>query len=169
MKQTIQANIGGIAFTLDDDAYRTLNRYLEEVRRHMPAADTETMDDIERRIAELLRERVTTSMHVVSIGLVREVMAQMGEPADFGPGRGEACEADTAKPQPCRLTRSRNDRAIAGVCGGLGRYLDIDATLLRIVTALLVLCGGLSVWIYVILWIVIPEEPARRIDGPLHR
>jgi phage shock protein C len=56
-----------------------------------------------------------------------------------------------------RLARSVNDRMFGGVCGGLARYFGIDATLVRLVFVLAVL-SGLSPLIYVILWIVMPQE-----------
>ena len=58
------------------------------------------------------------------------------------------------------LRRSRDDRVIAGVCGGVGAYLDIDPILLRIAFAALTLAGGSGVLIYVIAWIAIPEPGA---------
>ena len=57
-----------------------------------------------------------------------------------------------------RLRRSRTDRSIAGVCGGLANHLGVDATILRIVTLCLMLFGGMSLWVYIIMWILIPEE-----------
>jgi phage shock protein C len=58
-----------------------------------------------------------------------------------------------------RLYRSRTNQMIAGVCGGLGEYLKIDATFIRIFSALLVLGSGVGVFLYVILWILIPYPP----------
>lgn len=59
-----------------------------------------------------------------------------------------------------KLYRSKTDRKIAGVCGGLGQYFDIDPTLIRVAFMLLALPGGLpGVLPYFILWVVIPEEP----------
>jgi len=55
-----------------------------------------------------------------------------------------------------RLLRSRNDRMIAGVCGGLAHYFNIDSTIVRLVFVLAVL-SGISPLIYVVLWIVMPE------------
>ena len=52
--------------------------------------------------------------------------------------------------------------ALAGICGGLAAFFNLDATVLRLVTLLLILFGGLSIWVYIILWIVIPEEPLRK-------
>ncbi len=59
-----------------------------------------------------------------------------------------------------RLYRSRDDRMIAGVCGGLGEYFNIDPTIVRLVLLFLTLWGGGGVLVYVLAWIVIPERPA---------
>jgi phage shock protein C len=59
---------------------------------------------------------------------------------------------------PRLLRRSREDRVIAGVCGGLGRYLGIDPVLLRIAFVVLALVGGGGVLLYLVSWILIPEE-----------
>jgi len=63
------------------------------------------------------------------------------------------------------LRRSRSDRVIAGVCGGLGRYLGVDAVLIRIAALVLVFAGGAGIILYVIGWIAIPEEPEQAADG----
>ena len=57
-----------------------------------------------------------------------------------------------------RLLRSRTDRMIGGVCGGLAQYFGLDSSALRVIPALLIMFGGMSVWVYLILWLVIPEE-----------
>ena len=56
------------------------------------------------------------------------------------------------------LRRSRTDRMIAGVCGGLAESFGVDSSTVRLVTVLLVLFGGLSVWIYIIAAILMPFE-----------
>lgn len=58
---------------------------------------------------------------------------------------------------PRRLTRSRDDRVIAGVCGGLGEYLGVDAVLIRIAALILVFAGGAGIVLYLIGWIAMPE------------
>jgi len=57
-----------------------------------------------------------------------------------------------------RLYRSRKDRIIAGVCGGIGEYFEIDPTLIRLVWLLLGLTGA-GIVAYIVAWVVIPEEP----------
>ncbi len=59
-----------------------------------------------------------------------------------------------------KLVRSKSDRMIAGVCGGLARYFNIDPVIVRLVFVVAVLFGGVSPLIYVVLWIVMPEEGA---------
>ena len=56
-----------------------------------------------------------------------------------------------------RLYRSVNDRMLGGVCGGLGDYLGIDPTFIRIFFFLIFFGGGAGFWIYLLLWILIPE------------
>jgi phage shock protein PspC (stress-responsive transcriptional regulator) len=65
-----------------------------------------------------------------------------------------------------RLYRSRNDRLLGGVLGGLGAYLGIDPLLLRIAVGLLTLLGnGGLVAIYIVMWILVPEEPLAPAPG----
>lgn len=166
MKETVTLNIGSEAFTLDQDAARLLRSYLNDIRSRLPEDEAETIDDIETRIAEIFRERITSPMRVITIETVRATMKQLGAPSDFGERRDDAAETPDgdAEPQPAprKLYRSRSERSIAGVCGGLAAYFDADPTMIRLLMLLLILFGGLSIWAYVILWIVIPEEPLRK-------
>lgn len=61
-----------------------------------------------------------------------------------------------------RLWRSRDNRVIAGVCGGLGEYFNIDPVILRIVWVLLIFGAGTGLLAYLIAWLVIPPEPVDR-------
>jgi phage shock protein C len=58
-----------------------------------------------------------------------------------------------------KLYRSREDRWVAGVCGGLAKYVDVDPIVIRLIALILVLCAGGGLLVYIIAWIVIPEEP----------
>lgn len=63
-------------------------------------------------------------------------------------------------PQPARqLERSRRDRILGGVCGGVANYLNMDATLVRILTVVLTLFTGVPIVIYLVALFVMPEEP----------
>lgn len=57
-----------------------------------------------------------------------------------------------------RLTRSTTDRRIAGVCGGIAKYLNIDPTVVRILFLIAIFFGSLGFWAYLIVWIAAPED-----------
>jgi len=60
--------------------------------------------------------------------------------------------------EPKRLFRSRRDRILGGVCGGLGNYLNVDPVLVRVVWAILFFAAGVGFLAYILAWIIIPEE-----------
>ena len=59
--------------------------------------------------------------------------------------------------EPRKLYRSRSQRMIAGVCGGLADYFDIDATLVRVLFLLLAVFGGTGLVIYIVMWVIVPD------------
>jgi phage shock protein C len=58
-----------------------------------------------------------------------------------------------------KLYRSKTNRKLAGVCGGLAQYFNIDATLIRVLFILLAVLGGSGLVVYVAMWIIVPKEP----------
>jgi phage shock protein C len=64
-----------------------------------------------------------------------------------------------------KLYRSKNDRIIFGVCGGLGEYFEIDSLILRILFILLIFTGGSGIIIYIILAIIIPDGEGHKLNG----
>ena len=58
-----------------------------------------------------------------------------------------------------KLYRSKKNRKIAGVCGGIAEYFDIDPIIIRLITLILVLSAGGGLIAYIIAWIVVPQEP----------
>jgi phage shock protein C len=61
--------------------------------------------------------------------------------------------------EPKRLFRSRNERMLGGVCGGFGKYMNMDPVLIRLIWAVLFFFGGIGLLFYILCWIIIPEEP----------
>jgi phage shock protein C len=61
--------------------------------------------------------------------------------------------------QTRKLYRSRTDRKLAGVCGGLAQYFNLDATLIRVLFVALAVLGGTGLVLYVAMWIIVPNEP----------
>jgi phage shock protein C len=71
---------------------------------------------------------------------------------------------DTGK----KLARSRTDYMLGGVCSGLGKYFGIDPTIVRLIFVLLLISGGSGVFLYLVLWIVMPREDLQETQGPLN-
>ncbi|HWD42312.1 MAG TPA: PspC domain-containing protein [Actinomycetota bacterium] len=81
------------------------------------------------------------------------------EPGPTGP-------SEPSQPAPRVVRRSRSERILAGVCGGVGRYLGVDPVLLRVAFIILTLANGLGVIAYVVAWVAIPEERPDQPPGP---
>ena len=94
-----------MAFILDEDAYRVLGSYFDDIRRRLPEGDAETMGDIEARVAEIFRERVASPMRVITLDVVRATMAQMGSP-EPNPPNSRPCANSTARAPSVRSPAS---------------------------------------------------------------
>lgn len=144
-------------FVIDDDAFAMLQHYFDDIRlRCEESVADETLTDIEARVADIFTSELRSPNQVVGIDLVVKAKSIIGPAEAFGDyAEGKRPSTESAKP---KLTRSRSERVIAGICGGLAQYFGIDVTLLRIITFLLIFFGGVSLWVYIVLWIIIPEE-----------
>jgi phage shock protein C len=58
-----------------------------------------------------------------------------------------------------KLYRSKTNRKLGGVCGGLAQYFNLDVTLIRVLFVLLAVLGGSGLILYVAMWIIVPKEP----------
>ncbi len=168
MKKTYTVNIGGLVFSIDEDAFMKLNGYLDELKVHLKnnPGRSEIMEDIERRIAELFKEKLKDRKEVIGLDDVEKVVGILGKPGDIGEEGEEGSQYEKIKGgRPKRLYRDIDDKMIGGVCSGLGYYINIDPTWVRIVFAVAILLSGISVVAYLILWIVVP--PANTITEKL--
>ena len=64
--------------------------------------------------------------------------------------------------EPKRLYRSASDRMLLGVCGGIGEYLNVDSTIIRLLWAILVFWGGIRILAYLVAVVIIPRQPDYR-------
>ncbi len=170
MKKVINVSLGGRNFTLNEDAYNRLQRYLEHFRAHLTTPDYqkgEVMEEIEGRIAELFYQEVGDSARVVTVEMADKVAAALGMP-DGSPESGASASAASSSytDKPRRLYRDVDDKRIAGICSGVSLYFDIDVTLVRIIMLVALICGSAGFWIYVILWIAVPkaETPVQKCE-----
>src|SRR4051812_27406777 len=76
-------------------------------------------------------------------------------------------EAQTPAPEPRRLYRSRDDRLIGGVCGGLAKHFGVDSIVVRVAAVVLLLFGGASALAYLAFLLLVPEEPREGEPPPL--
>lgn len=159
----LKVKIGTTAFSIEESAYRALENYLDDIRERLEESSAaETIDDLEMRIADLLSGWLANPDLTVDMYLVRKVQEVIGRPEEFGelkhPGNNKGADGESVR----KLTRSSVDRVIGGVCGGIAKFANIDPTLLRVATLLFIIFGGLSLWIYIILWVFVPSESKNR-------
>ncbi len=162
MNKTFQINLGGSQFSIDDDAYEFINKYLISLRRHFAQSESceEILSDIESRMAELFQE-VLNGRTIIGLKDVEEVIAIMGKPEDFGaePIEKEPSSAGQAGFTPGkRLYRDPDDKKLGGVCSGMSAYLGIEDPLwLRLAFVVLFFTWGLGFITYLVLWLLIPK------------
>lgn len=167
MNKTVNANIGGLIFHIDEDAFQKMNRYLDTLKSYFRKSDgnTEIMDDIEARIAELLQERMGAAREIVNMEDVDHVMTAMGQPEDFEDTSAEPGEKQESSQEPeaeiytrvnKRLFRNPDDKVLGGVCSGISAYFNIDPIWLRLAFVISVIIFGTGILIYIILWVIIP-------------
>ncbi len=77
--------------------------------------------------------------------------------------------SETSEKSVKRLYRSRRDKVIGGICGGLGGYLGVDPVVIRVIWLAAVLLAGTGFLAYLIAWIIVPEAPAGEDPGPVER
>lgn len=164
MNKTVNINLGGMFFYIDEDAYQKMSRYFDAIKRSLNNSNgqDEIIKDIEMRIAELISEKHTNDKQVINIQELDEVIAVMGQPEDYRiDNDGEETKINTFSASTNRtikkLYRDKETGVIGGVIAGLGHYFGIDKVWLRIIFLVLLLSYGIGFLTYIILWIVMPE------------
>ena len=159
MKLTININLGGYSFNIDEDAYSELKRYIRSLELHFAEEESsaEILSDIESRMAELFRARLTGYKQVITIEDVREVCSVLGTPEDISDSEKTTYGDRFASPGYHRMYRDPDNRIIGGVCAGMGAYWRIEPWIIRIIFVILAMMGGLGILVYLILYIVLPE------------
>ena len=169
MKKTVSVNIKGINFLIEEDAYETLERYLNRLKQnlHNQEGADEIVEDIEIRIAELCSKKLDDTKEVVELQDIQSILETLGDPAQFIDDDNEKSshkeQSDyseyeyTHSKKEKRLFRDTDNAQIAGVCQGIANFFNIDVVIIRVVWALIFFFGGFGFLLYVILWIVVPK------------
>jgi phage shock protein PspC (stress-responsive transcriptional regulator) len=159
MKITVSVNLGGYFFNIDEDAYAELKMYLRNLELHFAREESssEILSDIETRMAELFRAKITSYKQVINIEDVRQAISILGTPEDISDSDEPTSRNKTSSRGYHRMYRDPDNRVIGGVCSGMGAYWNIDPVIIRIIFIALILAGGIGVAVYLILYIVLPE------------
>lgn len=160
MNKTININLAGIVFHIDEEAFDKLQSYLDAVKKSLKGTEgnEEIIADIEARIAELFSERIKEK-EVVTKDDVDYIIAKLGQPDDYQVDDSIFDEETTGSKKSNktkRLYRDTDDKIIGGVCSGIGHYLGIDPVWVRLIFIVLFF-GGFPIIAYLILWIIVPE------------
>ena len=169
MNKTVNINLAGVFFHIDEDAYAKLQRYLSAIKRSFEGVtgEDEIIADIEARISELFTSKIQDERQVIGMKELDEVITVMGQPEDYMVDDDIFDDAPVNKKSKKRAERSGSGKKlyrdvdnayIGGVSSGLGHYFGIDSLWIRLAWVLLVVLGfGSPILIYILLWILIPE------------
>ncbi|MDY0089118.1 MAG: PspC domain-containing protein [Flavobacteriaceae bacterium] len=163
MNKTVNINLGGIFFHIDEDAYQKLSRYFDAVKSSLSGSSgkDEIMKDIEDRIAEIFSENRQSDRHVIGINDVEDMIVIMGQPEDYKLDEEDNSaqnqqNSNTKKPR--KLYRDIDKNFLGGVAAGFGHYLGVDALWIRLLFIIIVISGwGYPILIYILLWVLIPK------------
>ena len=163
MNKTININLGGTFFHIDEIAYQKLKNYLDAIRRSLsddPKGRDEIITDIETRIGELLSEKVKDVRQVINENDIEEVMEIMGKPEDYMVD-DEIFNDDTYRTYDRRKTkklyRDADDKFLGGVSSGIAHYFNVDVIWIRIAWLVAAFGFGFGFIVYPILWILLPQ------------
>lgn len=172
MKKTVNINLAGTFFHIDEDAFAKLSRYLEAVKKSIsdPVGGDEIIQDIEARIAELFSEKLEISTQVISTRELDAIIKIMGQPEDYimdedaaqtNSATGNQTKGETTSNK--QLFRDSDNKFIAGVCSGLGHYLGLEVIWVRLFWIFLsFVTTGFGVIAYLLFWILVPGAETTR-------
>jgi phage shock protein PspC (stress-responsive transcriptional regulator) len=183
MKKNISINISGIIFHIEEDGYDTLKKYLDSINKYFSTFEdsSEILADIESRIAEIFLSKLNEEKQVITWDDVNSLIATMGSVSDFKAAEDQETEpaanassepggpestftndqssksstSNTFTP-PKRLFRDQNRKILGGVSSGLGNYFSIDPLWIRLLFALMFFAYGISLIVYIVMWIAVP-------------
>jgi phage shock protein PspC (stress-responsive transcriptional regulator) len=180
MKKVININFQGRVIPIEETAFDLLKQYTESLRRYFSNEEgrDEIINDIEGRIAELFSDRIKKGAICITDDDVNSIIANMGRPEDFEAadadnlGSTSAASSTTQESKGSytgpttftssggrygrgRFSRNADDKIIGGVCSGLANYLGIDPVIMRVIFVLLF---GALLWIYLLLWVIVPSQ-----------
>ena len=162
MKEITRIHLAKTPFSVEVDAKKSLEKYLNLIQKNMHA-EPEAMREIEARMVELLAERGVAKDGVIGNDDVLAIQKQMGEPRDFSDGSDNAeIDADVDDEvlgnSSKQLMRDTEHGLIGGVCAGVAAYFGVNPLWIRLIAIFSpFITFGTAVLIYIVMWLSIPE------------
>lgn len=182
MNKTININLAGRLITINEDAFEILQQYLNSLKSHFNKEEggEEILHDMEDRVSELFEMKMKKGKVSIDVNDVNEIIAIMGRPEELMDESDSASnehKEKNSKQDPLidfgkKLRKSKSEKIIGGVCGGMAHYFNIDPTIIRFIFAFITLLWGTGLLIYVILWAILPyedEKPVLKLKKRLYR
>ena len=192
MKKNISINISGIIFHIEEDGYENLRKYLDSINKYFASFEdsSEILADIESRVAEIFLSKLNEGKQVITAEDVTALITTMGSVSDFKAAEDQEF-SQTPPPQaqevprhkrtlptplpplprkqksytaPKQLMRDEKRKILGGVCSGMATYFNVDPIWIRLLFALTAFAYGITILVYIVMWIVVPgstdlEEP----------
>lgn len=190
MKKNISINISGIIFHIEEDGFENLRKYLDSINKYFASFEdsSEILADIESRVAEIFLSKLNEGKQVITAEDVNALISTMGSVSDFKAAEEQefnqeqqagaktgAKANDTSSAfnsagtgqrsyATSKLYRDENRKILGGVCSGIANYFKVDPVWIRLLFALTAFAYGITILVYIVMWIVVPgstelEEP----------
>ena len=189
MKKNISINISGIIFHIEEDGYENLRKYLDSINKYFATFEdsSEILADIESRVAEIFLSKLNEGKQVITAEDVNALISTMGSVSDFkaaedqefakaeptGGHQSSTNESSSSTStndgqkiytQPKQLLRDEKRKILGGVSSGIASYFNVDPIWIRLLFALTAFAYGITILVYIVMWIVVPgssdlEEP----------
>ena len=162
MKEITRIHLAKTPFSVEVDAKKSLEQYLDSIQKNMHA-EPEAMREIEARMVELLAERGVSKDGVIGNDDVLAIQKQMGEPRDFSDGSDNAetdvdVDDEVLGNSSKQLMRDTEHGLIGGVCAGVAAYFGVNPLWIRLIAIFSpFITFGTAVLIYIVMWLSIPE------------
>lgn len=160
MKKTLTINISGTVFHIEEEAYEALKKYLVALKSYFGEDEEgkEIVADIEARITEIFTERTGEKNQAITLEVVEELIETLGTPENFSEEAGDEEPLAGQGARKRKLYRDPEQSVLAGVCGGLAAYFNMDPVVIRLIVVLLALItSGAGALVYVLLWLAVPK------------
>jgi len=169
MNKIININLAGRLIPIDESAYEQLRDYLSRLKIFFSREEggDEIVRDMEDRMGELFQDKLSKGAPCIMAADITDMITIMGSPEQIESEAGEEESGKSNRKEERQapgsqarppFSRSRSEKLIGGVCGGIAAHFNIDPTVVRIAFILITLAWGAGLLVYFLLWALLPES-----------